>query len=147
MNVLVDTSVWSLALRKKTLTDLEITCVAELRELIKELRVVMIGPIRQELLSGISAPEKHQLLKDRLQAFKDLTIETENYEKAAEFSNTCRSSGIQGSHTDFLICAVAYAYDMSIFTTDKDFMNYSKVLDVRLHEVRDEIGGRGKKTT
>jgi len=147
MNVLVDTSVWSLALRKKTLTDFENTCVAELRELIKELRVVMVGPIRQELLSGISAPEKHQLLKGQLQAFEDLTIDTENYEKAAEFSNICRNSGIQGSHTDFLICAVADAHDMSIFTTDKDFTNYSKVLGLRLHEVREEIGGRGNKTT
>ena len=147
MNVLVDTSVWSLALRKKALTDIEQDCVAELRELIQELRVVMIGPIRQELLSGISVAENYLLLKERLQAFEDVVTTKEDYERAAEFSNQCRNSGIQGSHTDFLICAVADTHNMSIFTTDKDFLNYSKIIDLRLHEVRDEVRGKGNKTT
>ena len=53
MKVLVDTVVWSLALRKKTLSDQESKIVEELKELIYELRVVTIGPIRQELLSGL----------------------------------------------------------------------------------------------
>ena len=107
----------------------------------------MIGPIRQELLSGISGPGKYQMLRERLQAFEDLAIPKEDYEKAAELSNQCRNSGIQGSHTDFLICAVAEMHDLSIFTTDKDFKNYSAVIDLRLHDVRDEIRERRKKTT
>lgn len=139
MSVLVDTSVWSLALRKKTLTDDEKNIVAELRELIKELRVAIVGPIRQELLSGISDPQKFQLLRGRLSSFEDVTIRTDDYEKAAEFSNRCRMSGIQGSHIDFLICAVADTNEMSIFTTDKDFVDYSEVIDLTLHEVREEI--------
>jgi len=147
MNVLVDTSVWSLALRKKTLTENEQDCVAELQELIKELRVAMIGPIRQELLSGISEIDKYRLLKERLQAFEDVVTTKEDYEKAAEFSNQCRNLGIQGSHTDFLICAIADTHNMSIFTTDKDFIHYSTVINLRLHEARGEIRGKGKKTT
>ena len=137
MTVLVDTSVWSLALRKRTLIPEEQRYVDELRELITELRVATIGPIRQELLSGISEPAKFVQLRDRLQAFEDLTVTQQDYETAAEYSNECRRRGIQGSHTDFLICAVSVANQMSIFTTDRDFLNYATVLPVRHHSVRE----------
>ena len=138
MNVLVDTSVWSAALRKKTLAETEKRNVSELKELIHESRVVMIGPVRQELLSGISEKRNFAILKERLQAFDDFRIGQADYETAAEFFNSCRKKGIQGSHIDFLICAVACNNGLSIFTTDKDFEHYSKVLQLSLHEVRKE---------
>ena len=125
---LVDTSVWSLSLRKKALTVEEEKNVNELKELIHELRVGLIGVIRQELLSGISDEEKFALLKEKLQPFEDLPLTQNDFEKAAEFSNLCRKNGIQGSHIDFLICAVAYNNKLSIFTTDKDFLNYGTIL-------------------
>ena len=55
MNILVDTSVWSLALRRKTesLNATERFLVAELSELIREGRARLVGLVRQELLSGI----------------------------------------------------------------------------------------------
>ena len=136
MNVLVDTSVWSSALRKRTLAKAELSNVAELKELIHEARVVMIGPVRQELLSGISDDRKFSLVKERLQAFEDLSISQSDYEKAAEFFNACRRKGIQGSHIDFLICAVAFNNKLSIFTTDKDFQNYASILEIVLHHIR-----------
>lgn len=139
MIVLVDTSIWSLALRKKSLTTREEHYVSELRELIAELRVAMIGQIRQELLSGISDPAKFTMLRDKLQAFDDVSPSRQDYETAAEYSNECRRRGIQGSHTDFLICAVSVARKMSIFTTDKDYLNYAVVLPVRQHSVRDDL--------
>jgi predicted nucleic acid-binding protein len=139
MTVLVDTSVWSLALRKKALTAEESRYVNELRELVTELRVAIIGPIRQELLSGISDSTKFTILKDRLQAFEDLSISQQEFETAAEYSNECRRRGIQGSHTDFLICAVSAAHQMNVFTTDKDFLNYSAVLTIRQHSVREGL--------
>ncbi len=136
MKVLVDTSVWSLALRRKNLNSEEIKIVDELKELIYELRVVMIGPIRQELLSGISDKKIYEKLKMKLRAFDDLPIKTEDYEKAAENFNICRKNGIQGSHTDFLICAVSQNNNLSIFTTDKDFINYEKYIKILLHKIR-----------
>lgn len=139
MKIIVDTSVWSLALRKKTLTDKEKKIVSELKELIHELRVVIIGPVRQELLSGISDEIKFNNLKDKLQAFDDLRLETKDYEKSAEFFNTCRRNGIQGSHIDFLICGTAINNKVSIFTTDKDFDQYKKVIRIKLHTIRDEL--------
>lgn len=139
MKVLVDTSVWSLALRKKTLPPQEIAIVEELKELIHELRVVMIGPIRQELLSEISDETRYMILKDKLRPFEDLALHIEEYEKVAEIFNVCRRNGIQGSHIDFLICAASMNESISIFTTDRDFMQYKNHIKIPLHTVRDEL--------
>jgi predicted nucleic acid-binding protein len=138
MNVLVDTSVWSIALRKRTISKREEKVVQELKELIYELRVVMIGPIRQELLSGISDNKKFRNLKEKIESFEDLPVTQEDYETAAEISNICRKRGTQGTHTDFLICAVALKNDINIFTTDRDFNNYKKHVKINLHDVREK---------
>lgn len=61
-----DTSVRSLALRRNAVID--DVSVQELRELIAELRVQMIGPVRQELLSGIHSPMQFNALRDHLRA-------------------------------------------------------------------------------
>ena len=55
MMVLVDTSVWSLALRRKpsNLGARDQAHSEALRELVREGRVQIVGPVRQELLSGI----------------------------------------------------------------------------------------------
>ncbi len=123
MNVVVDTSVWSLALRRNTPND-AIAIVKILRDLIVDGRVVLMGAIRQEVLSGVRYTEQFVRLRDYLRAFPDLELTSEDYELAAEFFNTCRSNGVQGSNTDFLICAVAHRRGYSIFTTDKDFENF-----------------------
>jgi len=128
MKVLVDTSVWSLALRRKEQNDV----VKKLTELIMASLAVFIGPVRQELLSGISDETVFDNLKSKLQSFCDLPITTKDYETAAAFFNTCRKNGVQGSHIDFLICAVASSNDLLIFTTDQDFQHYAKYLPIRL---------------
>ena len=92
----------------------------------------MIGPIRQEILSGIRDEAQFNKLREHLASFPDLPLRTEDYVTAAMFFNTCRSKGVQGSNTDFLICAVAYRSKCSIFTTDNDFGLYSEHLPVVL---------------
>lgn len=138
MKVLVDTSVWSLALRRnKKLESLQNSPVIyELKELINEARAVIIGPIRQEILSGIPDEKQFFLLKQKVQAFDDIKINQSDYELAAEFYNICRKKGIQGSQIDYLICAVANRLSYSIFTLDKDFEQYGKILDIKLHKPR-----------
>ena len=135
MNVLVDTSVWSLALRRRKV-DEESEIVRELRELIVEGSAVMIGPIRQELLSGIRSREQFDWLRKHLRAFPDLLLEMIDFERAAEQFTACRENGIQGSNTDFLICAVSERLELSIFTTDDDFTHFSEHLPIRLHRAR-----------
>ena len=139
MKILIDTSIWSLALRRKT-TDLnenERNLVKEFIELIDEGRIILIGPIRQEILSGITNKNQFNKLKTKLKAFPDFALTMKDYEKAAESFNKCRNNGIQGSHIDFLICAVSLNNNFAVFTTDKDFLSYSKYLKLNLHKVRD----------
>jgi predicted nucleic acid-binding protein len=104
--------------------------------LIQEGHALLIGPIRQELLSGLSDAGQFKRLRDRLRAFNDLSIQGLDYERAAEFSTICRHEGVQGSHIDFLICSVAAANGVSILTTDKDFKRFAKHIPVTLHEAR-----------
>ena len=134
MKVIIDTSIWSLALRRRKVQ--ENKYVEELEELIKEVRAQLIGPVRQELLNGIKSEKQFRVLKNHLRAFKDLDIETVDYELASEYFNTARKNGIQGSNTDFLLCAVSTRLRMPIFTTDKDFLNFQSVLPIELHSVR-----------
>jgi predicted nucleic acid-binding protein len=136
MMVLVDTSVWSLALRRKSgdLNARERDLSVALAELIREGRAQIVGAVRQELLSGIREAEKFEKLRDYLRAFDEPVLETADYEAAAEAHNRCRSRGIAGSAIDFLICAVALRREWQVFTSDGDFEAYSKVLAVRLYE-------------
>jgi predicted nucleic acid-binding protein len=135
MKVLVDTCVWSLALRRTQAPDS--AHIRELSELISELRVQMIGPIRQELLSGLRNESQYQKLRDHLRAFPDLELRTEDYERASEFFNICRGKGIQGSNTDFLICALSHNHAMPILTTDADFTLFQRHIPISLHRLRE----------
>ncbi len=137
MKVLIDTSVWSLALRRRAPAH---AAVDELRRLVVQGRAGIVGPVRQELLSGIRDRAVFERLRDHLRAFPDEPITSEDYERAADCLNICRAKGIQGSNTDFLLCAVAERARVPIFTTDDDFLTFSRVLPVRLH--RPEQGPR-----
>ena len=103
-----------------------------MRDFIADGRVAIIGPISQELLSGVKNSEQFTKLKELLSPFKDVPLETEHFIKAAEFANICRSKGVQGSTIDFLICAVAHLGNFAIFTTDKDFENFKKQLPIKI---------------
>lgn len=132
--ILVDTSVWSLALRKKNLSEDERKIVDRLSRVISNLELVIIGPIRQEILSGISDSRKFDELRERLAMFEDFELKRFDYELAAEWYNKCRKNGIQGSHIDFLICSVAINNEMSVFTLDRDFLLYKKYMKLKLEK-------------
>lgn len=138
MNTLVDTSIWSLALRRKTrnLSSPEKILVTELVELVKEGRARILGVIRQELLSGIKTPDQYEKLRSTLRSFPDEVLETSDYEFAAKSSNACRAKGIAVSVVDAMICAISATRDWPIFTTDPDFKNYAGVLGIKLHAPR-----------
>lgn len=130
MKVVVDTSVWSLALRRKK--QQKDAYVELFKELIADGRVVLLGAIRQEILSGIRYQEQYEKLKTNLRAFPDLRLKEDDYEVAASFYNRCREKGVQGSNTDYLICSVASRRNYQILTTDKDFDYFKKHLSVNL---------------
>jgi predicted nucleic acid-binding protein len=139
MNVLVDTPVWSLALRRKPhdRNRQEWALVQRLADLVGKGDAQMIGVVRQELLSGIREERQFLRLRNALRLYDDTALETADHEEAARMSNACRRCGMAGSSIDFLLCAVAARRHWMIFTTDSDFKRYAQVVDVQLLPVHD----------
>jgi predicted nucleic acid-binding protein len=104
--------------------------------LIKADAVQMLGPIRQELLSGAQPQERFTQLKEYLRYYPNLPLDLEDDENAAHYYNLCRRQGVQGTATDLLICAVAVRHGLKIFTTDTDFDLYAKHLPFTRHRSR-----------
>jgi len=138
MKVLVDTSVWSLALRRKhhSLSGKEARVVAELLELIREGRAQMVGLVRQELLSGVKTAEQFEALRQKLQSFPDERMESVDHEDAARSGNQCRARGVAASIVDALLCAAAMRRGWALFSTDPDFSRFATVLPLTLHAPR-----------
>ena len=130
--VIVDTCIWSLALRGKE--PRSIAVAERLSSLIADGRAKIIGLIRQELLSGYSNFQQYKKLQEKMVWFPNQEILDEDYETAAKFSNTCRQKGVQGSHIDFLIVAVSVRLNMPIYTEDKDFEHYQKHIPFELYQ-------------
>ena len=150
MRVLVDTTVWSLALRRhrKQLSRPERTAAMVLRDLLFRGLALLIGPVRQEVLSGIRDDSTFEALRQHLRWIDEAVLTTDDFETAAGCFNRCQSAGVAGSGTDMLLCAVAIRLDVPIWTTDADFVNYSRHLPIRLpttsqieDELRDLNGG------
>ncbi len=139
MNVLVDTSVWSLSMRRKPadLKRVERSDIAELHGLISEGRARLLGLIRQEVLSGIRTQAQFEKLRAALRAFPDIVPDTSDYERAAEANNKFQRRGITVSVVDVLICAVAMNRGWAIFTTDADFEHHARILPIQLHSIRE----------
>jgi predicted nucleic acid-binding protein len=137
MLVLVDTPIWSLALRRREsdLNTHEQHLSDGLRELIEDARAQLVGPVRQELLSGLREEPSFKKLRDQLRAFEDIPLDVSDYEEASHLNNQCRARGIAGSAVDFLICSIALRRGWQIFTTDGDFLRYAEVLPLKLYPV------------
>ena len=134
MRILVDTPVWSLALRRKAV-DLAVgerRVTQLLHEIVDEGRAMLLGSIRQELLSGLRERSEFRRLRDYLRDFPDVALATEDYEEAARASNECRRAGIASSTVDMMVCTVALHRGWQIFSTDRDFSHYATVLPIQL---------------
>lgn len=130
MKVVVDTSVWSVALRRRDSIPSPQTLL--LTDLIRDGRALLLGLVRQELLSGIRNVEQLNRLRDQLRSFQNSQFDVEDFQTAASFFNLCMSNGIQGSMVDFLICAFASRREFQIFTSDRDFDRYSGIIPISL---------------
>ena len=121
MKLLVDTSVWSPALRRRASAKLsaeESRMVKLLTDAINDGRVAMMGAIRQELLSGINEQAQFEKVRKSLEPFLDELISREDYEEAARLYNLCRSCGVACGPVDILICAVAWRRKWDVLTND-----------------------------
>ena len=136
MRILVDTSVWSLILRRDPATPnpTEQTVVRELRDVVQDGRARIIGTIRQELLSGIKTDRQFELLQEKSALFEYEELTTADYENAAAATNRCFRAGLTASSVDALICAIALNRNWAILTTDSDFDRFQPVLRFTLHK-------------
>jgi len=122
VKLLVDTSVWSLALRRKdpeSLSAEERKLRGQLAQAVQNGRVSIIGPIRQELLSGIKEQAQFDKLKNHLDAFLDEPLETADFVHAARLHNGCKTHGVETGTVDILICAVAIRRNWQVLSNDK----------------------------
>ena len=93
--------------------------------------VPTFGALSKEYSEFAKGPLQHLLTKEERKQWS--AIATDDHEEAAVFFNRCREKGVQGSNTDFLICAVAVRNGFAIFTTDDDFTRFARILPIALH--------------
>jgi hypothetical protein len=108
----------------------------ELSELVREGRVLMIGLIRMEILCGIRDRKRFRVLENHISAFPDTPLDADLFVTAAEYFNICREHGVQGSNTDFVICACSALWEIPVLTRDKDYGRYQRHLPIFLHAPR-----------
>ena len=136
MKTLIDSCVWSLSLRRKkpsSLSEEELLLLTSLTDAIRNGRVAILGPIRQEVLSGIKEPAQFERLRNALAAFTDEPITTAHYEEAARLFNLCRSRGVECGPVDILICAVAESKRWKILTNDGGLKKCMNVIASEKH--------------
>lgn len=125
MGLLVDTSVWSLLLRRDRPRD-----VREVRALADALRggerILSTGLILQELLQGFSGPKARQQLSERFAAFPLLNPDRRDHIAAAELRSRCRKRGIQAGTIDALLAQLCIRHELVLLTTDADFIHIAK---------------------
>jgi len=130
MNVIIDTSVLSLAFRRK---NSNFTESEKLKELIESgANVCVTGIVIQELLQGIKSEKDFQKISYLISGFSILSPTTEIHILAAKLQIICMKNGVTVVTIDFLIAALAIHYECRVFTTDKDFHYISQYTDLRL---------------
>ena len=141
MTLLVDTSVWSLALRRDaSATDPE---VQELMDaLLGDDVVVTTGLVLQELLQGFSGPKASAQIIERFAALPLLQPDRADHIAAAELRNTCRRAGVQIGTVDAVLAQLCIRHDVVLLSTDNDFVLAAKHCPLRIWS---PTARRGKK--
>lgn len=132
MSLFVDTSVWSLMLRR----DQPVVDVPQVRALMRALeagqRIVTTGIVLQELLQGFSGPKARDQIVDRFAAFPLLAPDRDDHIAAADLRNLCRKRGVQVGTIDALLGRLCVRHDLTLLTTDEDFTHLAKHCELRL---------------
>jgi len=122
MTLLVDTSVWSLALRRDG-RSAEPTVAALHEALLGSEAVVATGLVLQELLQGFSGPKAAAAIVERFRALPMIQPDRQDHAAAAEVRNTCRQSGVQIGTIDALLIQLCGRHELTMLSADKDFAN------------------------
>ena len=125
MTLFVDTSVWSLALRRDQVS--AVPQVVALRDALEGAEtVVTTGLILQELLQGFSGPRARKDIIERFAALPIIAPQRQDHIDAAELRNTCRRAGIQAGTIDALLAQLCIRHGLTLLTTDNDFVHAAR---------------------
>ncbi|MDO5653952.1 MAG: PIN domain-containing protein [Brachymonas sp.] len=131
MTVLVDTSVWSLALRRDGTQN-----APEVRELARLLNsaesIVTTGLVLQELLQGFQGPKAAASIVERFSALPMVAPDLQDHTDAATIRNTCRRAGVQMGTIDAVLAQLCIRYGLTLLTTDKDFQHAARHIPLRI---------------
>lgn len=131
MSLFVDTSAWSLALRRDTQS--EHAAVAILRRaLLDGNTIVTTGIVIQELLQGFNGAKDQARIIDRLQVLPLLNPARETHIQAAMLRNACRRNGVQIGTIDALIAQLCIEHDLALLTADNDFVHAARFVPLKL---------------
>ena len=135
MRILVDTSIWSLALRRPS------GAVNEEAILLKTIieqgeDIYLLGIILQEVLQGVRNSKDFLALKEYFKAFPLIDLTREDYVKAAELRNQLIVKGRQASTIDVLIASAAISHRCHLFTADKHFTHIAEHSELKLFALR-----------
>lgn len=131
MALLVDTTVWSLALRRDTVVD-----VPEVKALKQALteggQIVTTGLVLQEILQGFSGPKAKTDIVSRFAAIPSVSPDRSDHIAAAELRNTCRRAGVQVGTIDAILAQICIRHQLTLLSTDNDFRNMAKHIDLKI---------------
>ena len=131
MTLFVDTSVWSLALRRDA--EASEPEVQHLKEALLGADVVVTtGLVLQELLQGFSGAKASAQIIERFAALPLIQPAREDHVAAAELRNACRRGGVQVGTIDALIAQLCLRHELTLLSTDKDFKSAAKHCALRL---------------
>lgn len=129
MTLLVDTSVWSLALRRNTAAvGPEATALVD--ALAGSEVVVTTGLVVQELLQGFAGPTTAAAIVERFNALALIQPDREDHVQAATIRNKCRRAGVQIATVDAVIAQLCVRHGLTLLTTDLDFTHAAKHCDL-----------------
>ena len=126
MNLVVDTSVWSLVLRRRSVDPDNPWVTAFRGHVAAGDSLLLVGPILQEVLTGLRWPRDVDRLLASLAPFPLVPLARGTYVLAAQISNRCRRSGVQTTTGDALIAAACVENGFPLLTADQDFVRIAR---------------------
>jgi hypothetical protein len=134
VSVLVDTPIWSLALRRKTrdLSSHDQRIILTLQKLAQQGEVQLLGMVRQEMLSGVRDERRFLIIRDRLRAFPDVSARASGFPRGSQLKYPVPSGRLTSSTVDIYDRRCCLRNGWQIFSTDADFFHFAKVVPIQL---------------
>jgi len=131
MSLLVDTSVWSLALRRDRPAESPVVVLLR-RALEGDSVVLTTGIVLQELLQGVRGPKGREAIIGRFAALPFVVPDRQDHIEAALLHTACRGKGLQLGTIDALLAQLCLRHDLTLLTTDRDFSRIAGVVPLRV---------------